>query len=295
MKNKTVLVTGSTGFIGKHVVPGILKEGYTVHCPDRYSIVEDIKKWKPNVIVHLAGNPSTKPVSDNEILKTNIELTHNCILAAPPDCHFLLASTILVYGDGYRHYEKDSCNPTSVYAATKLAAEALVNAYNNQRLIRGINLRMSATVGSGMNHGALPELLNKCLNDTSVKAFGKYPGSVKPYTHIFDVVKGIIFAIDKELTGTYNLCVGDNWSIDCLIDDILELTNLDKHVYWDSEAVWGGDNPYLECDNNKIRTTGFKFQFPSSQRAVRQAIIDILNENGRQERNSLGMLGGIPL
>lgn len=280
--NKTILVTGSTGFIGTHVIQDLRKSDKYKNCdlytPDRNSIVSAIKSKKPDVIIHLAGNPSTKPVYDHEILRTNIELTHDVILAAPENCQIIFASTILVYGDGHRHYEKDPCNPTSVYAATKLAGEALINAYTNQGRIRGVNLRMSATVGSGMNHGALPELVDKVLLRPYVEAYGKYPGSVKPYTHIADVVSGIAYAITHELTGTYNLCTPDNCSIDIILDYIMELTRVEKNVIWEEKAVWKGDNPWLEVDNNEFKKTGFKFQYHSSHKAIKQAIVDILNQ-----------------
>jgi UDP-glucose 4-epimerase len=279
MNNKKILITGSSGFIGTHLVRRLLTkcEDTPVHLPTRHTIIEDIKRIQPNVIVHLAGNPSTKPVTDNEVLRTNIELTHNILLSSPKDCHFIFASTILVYGERpERFLENSPCSPTSVYGATKLASEALVNAYTNQGRIRGLNLRMSATVGSGMNHGALPDLLRKVREEDVIRPIGKWPGAFKPYTHVSDVVNGILYGIEHSLTGTYNLCTPDNWSIDNILDDIEDITGIQKKKEWNADAIWKGDNLRLEVDNWKIRKAGFKFKYVSSSQAIKQAIRDLI-------------------
>ena len=72
-----VLVTGSNGFIGKHVVKALLKNGYDVFCFDVDKSESDLFEYLKSVdfVIHLAG--INRPLTNDEFYKGNSDLTKN--------------------------------------------------------------------------------------------------------------------------------------------------------------------------------------------------------------------------
>ncbi len=117
---KTVLVTGSDGFIGKNLVARLTQDGsYTVFCYDKNtnddlgSLIE-----KSAFIFHLAG--VNRPQNEEEFKTGNQDLTQKVLeLAAPRKIPVLITSSIQALLD----------NP---YGKSKRGAESLVAAYGQK-------------------------------------------------------------------------------------------------------------------------------------------------------------------
>lgn len=146
-KKKVVLVTGACGFLGSHVCKKLAEHhfviGLDVELPtvktDKIETVkgditrpEQIKKilekYKPEVIVHCAGIAHRKASREQYDLVNNIatECLSSVASVLKPDIHFILLSTISVYGEKHRGRpvkETNECLPTSFYAKSKLNAE----------------------------------------------------------------------------------------------------------------------------------------------------------------------------
>ena len=74
-KIKSVLVTGSNGFIGKHVVKRLKRDGFSVFCFDLDSKEEDLLNYinQADFIVHLAG--INRPLTNQEFYDGNTNFT----------------------------------------------------------------------------------------------------------------------------------------------------------------------------------------------------------------------------
>ena len=100
-----------------------------------------------------------------------------------------------------------------------------------------------------------------------VKIFGGWAGSTRPgagedvtnWVHTDDVVGGLIFALEHQLQGIYNL-VGDvALSSGELLDRIFEAHNLPKASWDGSPSV----RPYnARVSNQKIKAAGYQFIHP---------------------------------
>lgn len=164
-----VLVTGSAGFIGFHLVRVLLRDGYRVHGYDgmteyydrtlkerRHEILlghdgfsategllEDadrlwqvVDDFRPEVIVHLAGQAGVRySLEDPRSYVTgNVVGTFNLMEAARKIevRHLLMASSSSVYGanESMPFRETDKADePLTIYAATKKATESMGHAY----------------------------------------------------------------------------------------------------------------------------------------------------------------------
>lgn len=149
------LVTGSSGFIGSHLVEALLKKGFRVHCLIRKdSHLEWIKDQNVNFIVADYLNKSTlyKPLAGMEYIfhlgavinapdwdsyyKINTLGTKNiievCAEVNPDIKKFIFVSSIAASGPSYQKIfkkETDECRPVSLYGKSKLYAEQIVTEF----------------------------------------------------------------------------------------------------------------------------------------------------------------------
>lgn len=166
---RTILITGSAGFIGYHLAQLLLDEGFAVvgydgltdyydvrlkqrrhqmllqnrHFRAQTGMIEDFarlqalaRETKPDVIVHLAAQAGVRYSLENPraYIDANLTGTFNVMeIAREMEVeHLLMASTSSVYGanETMPFTETDKCDtPLTLYAATKKANEAMAHSY----------------------------------------------------------------------------------------------------------------------------------------------------------------------
>lgn len=155
-----VLVTGASGFLGRNIVPLLLKENFEVFNMSLtpYEGVNNIlfNALEDNVdnalfgkdfdyVVHMAAYASPKLAEDIEKTnKLNVEFTR-ALLEYFKDKKlkkFLFFSTVLTYADSSEALNENSPQsalPDDHYAASKIAAEQLCRQYENSKILRLTN------------------------------------------------------------------------------------------------------------------------------------------------------------
>ena len=157
-----LLITGGLGFIGSHLVKSLSKKNYDIliltkslskksNLPNKNKKIK-IKKiditnfnkvgkiietFKPNMIIHLAGNTShsksfEKPLQDvDSNTKTTIFMLEK-VRQLNISCRFILGSTFIVIGKPLKLpvNEKTPCNPTTIYGTNRLASEHVCKIYH---------------------------------------------------------------------------------------------------------------------------------------------------------------------
>lgn len=257
-----ILITGGSGFIGRHLSAYLLSKHKTlkVHTPskeelnllDNRLVAEALKKYQPTTIIHLAGisNPSSE-VGALGMTDLNVGGTQRLLQGALPDTRFIFASSIVVCGDSqYLKNEGNVQAPQSLYAATKAAAENMVSAYTALEKVRGISLRLCATIGSGLTHGVILDFIKKLQQPAlyTMDIMGKEPGSYKPYLHINDVCRAFEAAIFNDVSGPINITNRDVLSIDNVADIVLDFYKQTRKKMW-LGYTFPGDNLYLNYSN----------------------------------------------
>jgi len=272
----TILITGSNGFIGKNIV----KEFDNVLTPTRHelelqheqSVKEYLSFYKPSIIIHLAANPIAKPDEKDpyKIVYDNIDPVLNLCKHSNPYCYFLFMSSIVVYGNTPRKMvEADSTRPISLYGLSKKYSEDIVRAYKKHYL----NLRICATVGPHLTHGAVIDFVHKLKSPSKkLELFGDCPGSIKPYLHIEDLISFIKFCINNKIIGEYNLTPDSSISIDEVSDLVISGLGIFKEKEWlGKSSTWAGDNNILQASNNLVKSLGFDIKH-DSQNAIYDTI-----------------------
>lgn len=293
MKKKTILITGSQGFLGRNLCK-VLQSKYQLLTPDKSeldlqdinSIHSTLDKYQPDCIIHLGAisNPSAI-LNTYDLINININGTHALLDNCKPGCRFIFASSIVVCGTAANlKCEGNIQNPTSLYGGSKAAAENLVTAYTNLGKINGISLRFCAIVGNNNTHGMLKDFIKKAEDkDNPFRVLGKQPGSNKPYIYISDAIKAIELAIQNDnIQGPINITNQPILSVEEIANIILDYYNLNSKISWSGDT-FAGDNLYLNYSNSLAKQLlDWSPNFDS-----REAIYQVLDDHKLQQNFKL--------
>ena len=249
----TVLVTGSSGFIGSALATSLCERGYRVHGLDllsppsnlcqfnnfSYNIL-DLSTSLPNTlptpidfVCHLAGQSSGEISFDSPVddLRKNTVSTLNLIqYALLAKCRrFFYASSMSVYGNHTDRpiMETDSTHPLSCYGVSKLASEQYLSVYSSN--LPSTSLRMFNVYGPGQNLKNLRQgMVSIYLAQASMFNHIGVKGSknrFRDFIFIDDVVDVWVQCISNYLTcpSVLNVATGVKTSVDTLLQKIISI------------------------------------------------------------------------
>lgn len=234
--SKTILVTGSNGFIGTNLVKQLINSGYNVIEFDIH--IGEISNYvfpydKIDHIFHLASltfvpQSWEKPV---DFYKTNVIGTANILELCRK--HFCSLTYISSYVYGNPTYlpvdEKHPIEPVSPYNHSKILAEELCKFYAINFNIEITILRPTNIYGSGQNTNFLiPMLIEKTLNETvkTIEVMDLRPK--RDYLYLNDFLDALLLTINKKGINIYNIGFGESISVEEIIKTICNVTNIKK-------------------------------------------------------------------
>ncbi len=302
-----VLVTGGAGFIGSHLVDELVRLGHEVVVYDNFStgfrqhldqalntgrlkLIEgdilDSSKLKSaledvSTVFHLAANADVRGGIVNTAIdvEQNILGTHRVLEAmrAQSVGEIVFTSSATVYGepDRFPTPESQPLIQTSLYGASKLAAEAMIQAYGEYFGIRSYCFRFVSWIGERYSHGVVRDFVQKLMSnpkELEILGDGKQR---KSYLHVADGVRGIFSAIQnlKDLKNILNLGHVEYMNVKDVANIIRQEMGLRNVVYrfTGGPRGWLGDSPLVLLDIAKIRETGFQPQI-SIEDGVRRTV-----------------------
>lgn len=225
-----VLVTGSSGFLGKYIINELNHLACSVNTIGRNNkatIFADISKAVPllhekyNMVIHVAGKAHVVPKTEfeaQEFYNVNFNGTKNLINAFQhkPD-YFVFISTVSVYGldFGENITEKTPLNSLEPYGKSKIMAEKVLVSWGKEKNIKITILRLPLIFGKNP-----PGNLKSMINAIQKKYYfniGK--GNVRKSMVLANDVAVFIPNIAIK-GGVYNLTDGYNPSFKELSDKI---------------------------------------------------------------------------
>jgi UDP-glucose 4-epimerase len=239
-----------------------------------------------DVVFHLAADSSARSAAGHatRVVRSNVLGTQELLNSCKEGARFVLASSASVYGEfssdvSLPAREDEGTSPRSPYAASKLAAEAVVRAHTLAGRVAGVSLRLVACAGEGATHGLVRDLHRKLRGPSeTLDLFGEAPGSVKPILYAPDAARALLhFGLDKAgLAGPVNVAPWDSVSVASAALAATEALGVRKPVRWlGRESLWAGDDPEVHVSNVLARRHGWSPLCRGSLAAVAAACADM--------------------
>ena len=277
MKNKKkVLVTGSSGFLGSHIVDYLLESGYNVVGFDLYQPTYKqglIEFHKSNVldynaiekaisgcdyVYHLAGVADISEAIEfpDKAVQVNILGTQNILKAAVTNKleRFVFASTIYVYS-----------SLGGFYRVTKQACEKMIEEYQKVYDLNYTIVRYGSLYGARSNNfNSIRNILRQALYKNEIIRRGDGE-EIREYINIKDAAKLSVKVLDKEFANKHIIVTG-NQSM-----KIHELLTMIKEIFENEiKIVYEPSN-----EQHHYQITPFSFRPELAERLTPRTFIDI--------------------
>ena len=312
--NVNYFVTGCAGFIGSHLVDRLLMQGHEVigydnlstgfleflqmaeqfssfkfiqgDCLDHKTLLSSIPSSCDGVF-HFSANADVR----NGIKHTEKDLQQNTIatfnvlevMRIKRLKKIIFSSTGSVYGEAdIIPTPEDAPFPiqTSLYGASKLAAEGLIQAYSEAFDIQSYIFRFVSILGERYTHGHVFVFYRQLeINPTQLTILGDGNQS-KSYLYIQDCIDAILLALKKsnKKINIFNLGTDEY----CQVKDSVAWISTELGIspelnYSGGKRGWIGDNPFIFLGCKKIRELGWQPKL-SIQRSIIKTL-DYLRSN----------------
>lgn len=297
-------VTGGLGFIGSNLTIRLLDTGHTVTVIDngstgrrenlgRYIDHERLQVHEADltdataaahalrnldVVYHLAANADVRdgwkhPRKDHE---QNVVATLNVLEGMRQHSvpRIIFSSTGSVYGVAeVVPTPEDAPFPvqTSLYGASKLAAEGLIAAYVEGGKVSATIFRFVSILGPRYSHGHVVDFIRQLLRDPSTLTVLGDGTQTKSYLHVSDCVDALTMHLQSnQQLNVYNLGVDGTITVRDSIGWITSAMGISpKLVFTGGAQGWIGDNPLIHLDISAMRRNGWEPKF-----SIKESVIE---------------------
>jgi UDP-glucose 4-epimerase len=293
---RRVCITGGAGFIGSNIVDRLAARGVEV------VVLDDFRTGRREFLADALAGPAVKLVEGDVLDRASLEeATRNCDwvfhLQANADVRkglehpqrdleqntiatsnvleamrangvkrIAFSSTGSVYGEPEVFpTPEDAPFPvqTSLYAASKLACEGLIEAYATGYGFTGLIFRFVSILGERYTHGHVFDFYCALQRDpTHLRVLGD-GRQEKSYLYVQDCVDAILTAAehhqDEPGAHVYNLGTDETIVVDESVAIITEHLGLSPEIeHTGGQRGWIGDSPLIHLDTKRIRSLGWE-------------------------------------
>lgn len=304
-QDRTILITGGTGFVGSHLIEELFASGYKnihttvfrdppdfltkilpsshfheVNLTDKKATEELIKTLQPDEIYHLASFAAVGSSFGliDEILSNNIQLQVSVLNAVKEFCstaRILIVSSADIYGLSLSESEipiteAHPLRPINPYAVSKATQELLAYSYSQAYKLDVVIARPFNHFGERQSPDfALPAFITQVVaieNGDQEKLMVGNLSAVRDFSDVKDIVKAYVLLMQKGQTGqVYNLGSGVGITMQEVVDKIISKANSKVNVETDPSRLRPSDIPIMIADISKVSALGWQPQFSFDQ------------------------------
>jgi UDP-glucose 4-epimerase len=283
-KNRSILITGGSGFIGSHLLKELISLGANVMVYDisptqistintKYSYVQkdlscidwDAEVSSYDVIFHLAGSAFvTYSVEKPDVdFDTNLLVSFKLLDALRINRWkgtLIFPSSAAVYGNPVLIpiTEDTPTIPISPYGVAKLAIERYIDVYCRLYGLKAASVRPFSVYGPGQQKLVIYDMIQKILNSPDeIEIYGN-GSQTRDFLFISDLIEALLLVVEKgALRGeVYNVASGQERSILNVVDTICRLLEIHPN-YLFSGSVRPGEPERWSVDIGKLKQLGF--------------------------------------
>ena len=307
------LVTGCAGFIGSNLTDRLLGAHHQVVGYDNFSTgrtglldgasrsghftlingdLLDAGKLTEAMagcefVFHLAANADVRfgTVHPRRDLEQNTICTLNVLEAMRTNGirDIAFSSTGSVYGEASRIPTPENAEmpiQTSLYGASKLAAEGFIEAFCEGFGMRAFIFRFVSILGERYTHGHVVDFYKQLqVHPDFLQVLGNGTQR-KSYLYVQDCLDAMLLAIEsaQDKVNIFNLGSDEYCEVNDSIRWICGHLKLNPELrYSGGDRGWIGDNPFIFLDCAAIRSIGWRPQLSIQQAVIRT--VDFLRQN----------------
>lgn len=289
-----VLVTGGTGFVGRHLIPVLRKalahdsrivvggrcatsDAIALDLNDAALVARTVAELAPDLVVHLAAQASVGLSAHAAAETWRSNLSGSLVLAEAvarhaPEATFFFTSTVEVYGltfnDGVAS-EASPLRPQSSYGRSKAAAEAMLA----DVLPAGARLIVSRTSnhsGPGQSDAfVIPSFAMQIAAGENGLQDRISVGNLdarRDFLDVTDVVAAYIELLRASgrmpLRSVVNVATGNSVPVREVLEGLLALSTRPVPIHHDPARARPSEVPVAEIDNAALRALGWRPKIP---------------------------------
>lgn len=303
-----LLITGASGFIGRHLCRLALENGHEVVGTylskeelgatldvgeevrwEQLDLRDDLRagrlveEVRPEGVFHLAGQAYAARAWEDPIdtFRSNVEGTvrlYEALRRHPPREGTFLASSASAYGvvTQLPTPEETPLNPINPYGVSKACQDMLSLQYSLNYGLRIVRGRLFITTGPGKTGDALNDFAQRIV---ALEAVGQ-PGQLRvgnlatrrDISDVRDVTRAIwkVFESGRP-EQPVNIGAGTSVSIASIAQSLVQLARVPLTLAPDPALFRATDEPEIRADTTRLRSLGFTPEFPLD-RTVRDAL-----------------------
>jgi ADP-L-glycero-D-manno-heptose 6-epimerase len=279
-----ILVTGASGFIGRHVCRALTERGDVVvqvdpRSPASMLSLDELLRGGMDVeaVVHLGAITDTMCDDEERLLATNVELPRRLWQSCTESgATLVFASSAAVYGSGERGFSEREwlLTPLNAYGRSKLTFDrwASVLAEGMQQPTSWAGLRFFNVYGPGEEQkGPMASMVSKAVWAARLGvplSLFQWGEQRRDFVYVGDVVKVILWLLDnldRGRSGIYNVGTGRATSFAEVVEAVGDVS-----VEWlpMPEAIRSRFQHYTRAELDRLREAGYAEPFLPIERGL---------------------------
>ncbi|TDQ19374.1 UDP-glucose 4-epimerase [Algoriphagus boseongensis] len=279
---KHILVLGSEGFIGRHVVTAAIQQGHHVYgvdiadkMPAAYNyeklslLSADIDLFLSahpfDIIINCAGSGNVgfsvqHPLTDFDLNTRSVVFILEAVRKHQPAATYVHVSSAAVYGNPHTLpvTETAQLQPVSPYGYHKWMSEMVCREYAALYGLRSAIARPFSVYGPGLQKQLLWDLFQKASRQQEIVLWGTGE-ETRDFIFVEDAANALLRMGTLE-TGTstvYNLAYGQPVTVRHAAGLLMESLGWNRTIHFNGE-VKEGDPRFWQADISAIRAIGFE-------------------------------------
>ncbi|WP_026505235.1 NAD-dependent epimerase/dehydratase family protein [Butyrivibrio sp. NC3005] len=277
---KKIMITGGNGFIGTNVCkycykdgvdflsigksgqsPIVFGHGIAIDILDKGKLVEVMKEYRPDVVIHLAGIATPVYSDFSQLYQVNVLGTEYLLEAMteaelPSSTRFIMTSSAGIYGNQKPKFLSEELQPDPVnhYSFSKMIAEKITSHKMNEFEI--CIVRPFTVVGPGqVNRFFVAKLVEHFANHAKEIQVGNLK-AVRDYISVEFCARVIYeLAITQEFPkGIMNICSSSEYSCEDVIHVLEDITGEHPEIKSTADNIRANEIWRLVGDSSKLAT-----------------------------------------
>lgn len=230
------VVTGATGFVGRHLVQKLEQLGYRVIALSRsagFDVKRDQLPTGPvDYLFHLAARTGVAEAWDDPVgfFETNalgtLRILDQC---RSRDCSVCYLSSFLYGAREGAAKETDAITPTNPYALSKHVGEQACAFFERRFGVKVVIVRPANIYGPGQGlQFLIPHVIRQVVDERVAEIVVRDLAPRRDYVHVDDVVDGMLLSTAAPAGSVFNLGSGTTYSVEEIIRYACELAGVQK-------------------------------------------------------------------